>query len=317
MLAHTSIAPPPHARRVALLYAQRSGPPAGAGGAAQQGDWLSARVQVCEGAQTKLTDSDELVRTVLLETRQIIAQLTPLAEQAQQNNATGSVPPSSAEPMSSAPPSSVATGASDPALAAQLITLHLNAHRNKRCLLTYHKQRIDWLKARIWDKAGAVALVLDEDQPENAPGGASVVSIRPLLAPSELEWIRSYAALLALYKDVFLDVLDVTLPLSSGASGSLRDGRITTPNAARSALGAASFTKQGAPGNVSVYETYTPPNTVHAPLDLLVTVVATRDARNVETERGTLHLRAGERLRVRRDEIDALLIRGWLRVAEE
>ena len=53
------------------------------------------------------------------------------------------------------------------------------------------------------------------------------------------------------------------------------------------------------------------------PEDLLVTVVATRDARSVETERGTMHLRAGERLRVRRDEVEALLIRGWLRMVEE
>ena len=49
------------------------------------------------------------------------------------------------------------------------------------------------------------------------------------------------------------------------------------------------------------------------PDDLMISVVVTRDAHSVETERGTLHLRAGERLYVRRDEVEALLLRGWLR----
>lgn len=179
----------------------------------------------------------------------------------------------------------------DAATTARLVTQHLQAYRNKRCLLAYHQQRLDWLRARLWDKAGAVALVLDEDAD----------SIRPLLEPSEIEWLRSYAALVGLYKDAYLDVLDVTLPLATGAAAA-------EPARARAALGGHFDARSGA-----VYAAPAPPNAVRPPDDLMISVMVTRDAQSVETERGTLHLRAGERLHVRRDEVEPLLLRGWLR----
>ena len=45
----------------------------------------------------------------------------------------------------------------------------------------------------------------------------------------------------------------------------------------------------------------------------MLSVLVTRNVSHVETERGTMHLRAGERLHVRRDEVEGLLLRGWLR----
>ena len=62
-----------------------------------------------------------------------------------------------------------------------------------------------------------------------------------------------------------------------------------------------------------MYAATTPPNALRAPDDLMITVLVTRDAPNVETERGTIQLRAGERLHVRRDEVEGLLLRGWVR----
>lgn len=235
------------------------------------------------------------MRLVLLETRQLHAQLAPLADAARAQSEAG-------------------TARADPALAAQLVALHLQAYRNKRCMLVYHNQRLEWLKSRVWDKAGALALVLDQDQPPNARGDAEVLSIRPLLSHAELEWLRAYAGLLGLYKDTYMDVLDVTLPLATGVGHTRHDGQIQStrpsPASARSALGSATF----APGaSVSVYAATTLPNTIRAPDDLMITVLVTRDAQDVETERGTIQLRAGERLYVRRDEVEALLIRGWLR----
>lgn len=232
------------------------------------------------------------MRLVLLETRQLHTQLVPLADAARAASGSGA----------------------DPALAAQLVTLHLQAYRNKRCMLVYHNQRLEWLKRRVWDKAGALALVLDEDQPPNAGGEADVLSIRPLLDHTELEWLRAYSGLVGLYKDTYLDVLDVTLPLATGVGHARHDGHIQsarqTAASARNALGGASF----APGAaVSVYAKITPPNTLRAPDDLMITVLVTRDAQDVETERGTMQLRAGERLYVRRDEVEPLLLRGWLR----
>lgn len=223
------------------------------------------------------------MRLVLLETRQLHARLAPLTERARAQQAAGDA-------------------GADPALAAQLVTHHMQAHWNKRCVLAYHRQRLDWLKARVWDKAGALALVLDQD---GEPG----TSLRPLLDPSELEWVRSYAALVALYKDAFLDVVDVTLPLASGSGRPRHDGTIVLR--ARDALASTLDAR-----NVTVYAADTPPNTVRAPDDLMVTVLVVRDAPDVETERGTMHLRAGERLHVRRDEVEPLLLRGRLRVVD-
>ena len=91
-----------------------------------------------------LTYSAELVRLSLLETRQLHAELAPMADAARAEQASGHGQPNAA-------------------LAARIVTHHLQAYRNKRCLLVYHRERLDWLRARVWDKAGALALVLNED----------------------------------------------------------------------------------------------------------------------------------------------------------
>ena len=210
----------------------------------------------------------ERVRHVMLETRQLHAELAPMAELARAEQAYGQARPNAA-------------------LAARLVAYHLQAYRNKRCLLAYHRQRLDWLRARVWDKAGSLSLVLDE-----GPEGMRA-SLRTLLDPTEFEWLRSYAALVALYKDAFLDVLDVTWPITQGIS----------PAQAREALGS----------DFRAPASSVAPNAIRPPEDVMLSVLVTRNVSHVETERGTMHLRAGERLHVRRDEVEGLLLRGWLR----
>ena len=140
----------------------------------------------------------------------------------------------------------------------------------------------------MWEKAGAVSLVLNENQGD-AP-------LRTLLDPVELEWVRAYANLVALYKDAFLDVLDVTWPVAY-----TRTRATLAPSTARQALS----------GTDAAYAPNTGPNDVRPPDDVMIAVLVTHNA-SVETERGTMHLRAGERLFVRRDEVEPLLLRGWL-----
>lgn len=247
-------------------------------------------------------NSDDLVRAVISETRQLHEQLMPLAAAAREQQERAATDPN-------VPPT-------DAALAAKLVTYHLAVYRNKRCLLIYQNQRIEWLTARVWSKAGTISLVLDQDEKTSVRA-----SIRPLLSPAELEWLRSYTGLISMYKDTYLDVLDVTLPLSLQTAATPNDGRIVVndPQArvmARDALnGGAGLATATAP-TISVYAAKTPANSIEPPSDIMVSVVATRDARNVETERGTMHLHAGEHLRVRRDEIDALLLRGWLKAID-
>lgn len=124
-----------------------------------------------------------------------------------------------------------------------------------------------------------------------------------------------------MYRDTYLDVLDMTLPLSLKTAPAPNDGRIVVndPQARASARevlnGGVDLAGAAAP-SISVYAAQTPANSIQPPSDIMVSVVATRDARNVETERGTMHLHAGEHLRVRRDEVDALLLRGWLKTID-
>lgn len=216
----------------------------------------------------------EGVRLALLETRQVHAELAPLAEAARAAQAAGEGP--------------------NAALAARLVTQHLQAYRNKRCILVYHRQRLDWLRARVWEKAGAVSLVLQEDERHGA-------SLRALLDPAELEWVRAYAGLVALYKDAYLDVLDVSWPVAHARARA----RALPPGMARQALSGAD----------AVYAPHTPAGDVRPPDDVMLSVLVVRSA-SVETERGTMHLRAGERLYVRRDEVEPLLLRGWLRALD-
>ncbi|WFD01304.1 DNA replication protein psf1 [Malassezia yamatoensis] len=240
----------------------------------------------------------ELVRLVLLETRQLHTQLAPLADAARSQSADGQ-------------------SRADPALAARLVSLHLQVYRNKRCLLVYHHQRLTWLRHRVWDKAGALALVLDQDQPASAGSDSERLSIRPLLSHAELDWLRNYTGLIGLYKDTYMDVLDIALPLANGVGNARHDGQIQSTRSASSKTNSLGNGAQFAPGAaVSVYAASTPPNTIRAPDDLMITVLVTRDAQDVETERGTMQLRAGEQLYVRRDEVQALLIRGWLKQVE-
>ena len=53
------------------------------------------------------------------------------------------------------------------------------------------------------------------------------------------------------------------------------------------------------------------------PTDLMLTVQATRDARDVVTDSGSISLRKGERARVSRAEVLPLIAKGWLRIVKD
>lgn len=230
------------------------------------------------------SSSEEVIRLVLLEARQL----------QQEVDAIMSSVPGGAEFAAEA-------AERDPSLAAQLLSHHLAVQRNKRCLLVYHNHRMDWLKRKLWEKGGSVALVLEEEEeggtgPTAGGGGGGAggaaaashkshpVELRAKLSTGELSWLRNYASLLTAYKSEFLDILDIASPLSASSSSRAR-GRHRLE--------------------------YKPPD------ELMVTVVAMRDAREVMTEMGTLNLRRGERMRVRRNEVEGLIVRGWLEIAED
>lgn len=124
-------------------------------------------------------------------------------------------------------------------------------------------------------------------------GGGEELSItlRSRISPSELNFLKSYSNLITSYKSDLLDVLDLTAPLSGSSNP-------------KSLLG------NGNEDEENGFD-FGPPT------ELMVTVLSLKDARDVQTERGGLNLRKGERLRVRREEVQSLITRGWLRVVDE
>ncbi|CEH13420.1 Predicted alpha-helical protein, potentially involved in replication/repair [Ceraceosorus bombacis] len=216
----------------------------------------------------------ETVRAVLLETRQLQAHNDQLIASYPGGKAAGE-----------------AAAEVDASLGAQLLTHHLSALRNKRCLLAYHNHRMDFLRRALWDKAGSAQLLLEEGR------GSELGALKSRLSAEEVRSIRAYAELLRAYKEQFLDIVDLTAPLHRSGHGAGEGG----------GEGAG-----GSAGGRMMME-----RDVGPPLELMVTIVARRDARDVMTERGTISLRMGERFRVARSEVEGLIVRGWVSVVDE
>lgn len=209
----------------------------------------------------KLCHSDEAVRLVLLETRQLQGHLSNLLA------------------------SGISEAESDPALAAQLVTHHLCAQRNKRCLLAYHHSRLKFLRQALWENAGSLSLTLDQTMEsvnkmisESSSGDLEEQStLRSRLSSTEIDYLKKYSELVLKYKSEFLDIVDV----------------------------ASSLCRSGHRDDVGPIK------------ELMVSVVATVDAKDVQTERGSIHLRRGERMRVLRSEVEPLILRGWFSVMDD
>lgn len=93
----------------------------------------------------------------------------------------------------------------DPPAACSLLVDHLCMRRNKRCLLAYHRVRVDKLEEKCWKGED----VLDPAQP--APPGRSDLSApetspRSSLSPEEEELVRQYNELLAACKGQWTDI---------------------------------------------------------------------------------------------------------------
>ena len=88
----------------------------------------------------------------------------------------------------------------DPAAACSLLVDHLCMRRNKRCLLVYHRVRLEKLEQMCW----AGEDLLDQDSApvdqNNVNGPSSALS------PEEEDYVRQYNDLLAAYKGQWTDI---------------------------------------------------------------------------------------------------------------
>lgn len=98
----------------------------------------------------------------------------------------------------------------DPALATLLLANHICIRRNKRCLLAYHRVRIEKIEEMCWSGSDILEQVQaakgDEDEGEKGALGAAEGGSFSSLSPEEEEYTRQYSDLLAAYKGQWTDI---------------------------------------------------------------------------------------------------------------
>ena len=92
----------------------------------------------------------------------------------------------------------------DPAAACSLLVDHLCMRRNKRCLLAYHRVRVDKLEEMCWN--GRDVLDQQQQSSEKGPQVGSDTGNSSSLSPEEEEYVRQYGDLLAAYKGQWTDI---------------------------------------------------------------------------------------------------------------
>lgn len=88
----------------------------------------------------------------------------------------------------------------DPAAACSLLVDHLCMRRNKRCLLVYHRVRLEKLEQKCWD--GEDLLSQDSNLADQSNGNESSSA----LSPEEEDYVRQYNDLLAAHKGQWTDI---------------------------------------------------------------------------------------------------------------
>lgn len=89
--------------------------------------------------------------------------------------------------------------ADDPATACALLVNHLSMRRNKRCLLAYHRTRIEKLEAMCW--AGT-----DVSEMSQASASGRANEAASSLSAEEEQYVHQYSDLLAAYKGQWTDI---------------------------------------------------------------------------------------------------------------
>lgn len=133
------------------------------------------------------TNSDELIRSLILETKQLHTHLSTLLA------------------TLSSPESAYLSAAETSGLQSQLLMLHLIVSYNKRALLIYHNTRLDLLSSHLSRHSFSLPILFSK-----------LPALRTALSPSEQDHVKRYADLvhrtkleyLALSPDVKLDIAD-------------------------------------------------------------------------------------------------------------
>lgn len=99
----------------------------------------------------------------------------------------------------------------DPGAAYTVLVYHLCMRRNKRCLLVYHRTRLQKIEELCWAGGGVDVADLDGKEAaaaeeEDVVAGDDAEGQRHQLSPEEEEYARQYSDLLAAAKGQWTDV---------------------------------------------------------------------------------------------------------------
>ncbi|KAI9827555.1 MAG: DNA replication protein psf1 [Thelocarpon impressellum] len=100
--------------------------------------------------------------------------------------------------------------AAEPATACALLVNHLCMRRDKRCLLAYHRVRVERVEGMCWQGEDVVEqTTVSPEQGDRGDGGTPAGEgdgNGSSLSPEEDEYVRQYSDLLAAYKGQWTDI---------------------------------------------------------------------------------------------------------------
>jgi GINS complex subunit 1 len=92
------------------------------------------------------------------------------------------------------------------AAACAVLVDHLSMRRNKRCLLAYHRTRVEKLEEMVWSGLDNPSGISSNAAGNGVSGGGANASGASSLSPQEEEYFRQYGDIMAAYKGIWLDI---------------------------------------------------------------------------------------------------------------
>ncbi|KAM3418988.1 DNA replication complex GINS protein PSF1 [Cercospora zeina] len=181
--------------------------------------------------------------------------------------------------------------ADDPGLACALLVNQLSMRRNKRCLLAYHKTRTDKLEQFCWEGVDVTELVNANSNANAAanPGSNSNNANPNNSSPSSSS--SSAAATAA-----------PTATASANATSSLSAEEEQYAHAYSTLLSAY----KGQWSDIDLTASLDPPR------DIFIDVRVLKDAGEIQTEYGSIHLTKNSQFYVRAGDVEGLVRQGYL-----
>ena len=182
----------------------------------------------------------------------------------------------------------------DEGSAAELTISALALYRNKRSLLVYHQQRMEVIRDKLWETGGLMGAAF----PVGSDGRAH-------MAPLDEVFAKAYESVLFEYRNALLPAEDPPHEVSIRAPYGPKvdqNGNLVMKKRYR-LIDATDILSGGTEG-------------LEPPTEIFVNVRVMKEVGEVETKKGKLSLTKGSQYYLVREEVENLLVQGFLEVIE-